>query len=443
MTIALINLRYPYGGRQIFLNHSLVSVAARVLSAKPTVKIKFIDFNFDEYQTILLNYEKVGISLLGAPYIPAAVELVRRIIKDFPEKSLAIGGQVVEYISRPAFIAMFQNLPIRQIVNDDDFADWLGEDTKNIPNPLEVSCIPAWEQLESERLAVYLKHEMTLEVSQGCIFKCKFCAARKQQREQLKNLTVFEMDLRFLAEKAKNLGFKTLRFYASALDFFQNSTQKISVLEILKKVRQETGIDIQVRCLTCMSSFLAAASLIPNFQQLLKDAGLYCIGFGVDGIEDSWQREGKGHNKAPQVRQCVELCHRLGIKTELLMVFGFPEDSFATLWKTFKTCIRWGLKPGVILRPYMAKVPVPGNDYWLDWEKTFTDDPQKFMAVDYFALQSKVIDDSFWHRWACNIAYLAVLGILRPIGKCSSIFLLPPEYKKIACVFNRFMPADR
>ena len=69
-------------------------------------------------------------------------------------------------------------------------------------------------------------------------------------------------------------------------------------------------------------------------------------------------------------------------------------------------------------------------------------DPQKFRLIDYFALQSRLIDDSFWHRLACNLTYLFVVGLLRLVGRCSSIPLLP--YRgAVAKIWNRLMPADR
>lgn len=442
MTITLVNLCYPYGGRQIYLNHSLVSVMSRILSTRSETKFKFIDYNIDDFDPeVFRNCEKIGVSLLGAPYIPTAIEFVRKIQQRFPGKEVAIGGQIVEHISRAGFATVFQSLPVRQIVSDSDFADWIGVDV--LPNSLEVSCIPAWKQLDPARLREYLKYEMTLETSQGCKYGCKFCAAHKVKKEQLKDLAVFESDLRYLVRRAHEFDLRSLSFYASALDFFQNPDKKEEVLKILSRVREELGVDIRVRCLTCMSTFLDASKSMQDFPNLLHGAGMECIGFGVDGTAESWKREKKGHNRAGQVQRCVDLCRQLGIRAELLMVLGFPEDSLATLWKTLKNCIGWGFRQGVVLRPYMAKAPVPGNDYWDKWERIFVEDPQKFYDIDYFAIQSKIVDSLFWHRWACNLTYLAIIGLLYPLGKCSSIFLLPHGYGTLARIINSLMPADR
>jgi len=440
--VTLVNLRYPYGGKQIYLNHSLVSVAARLLLLDPCCRVRFVDLNVEEYQPRLFaGSEKIGISLLGAPYIPAAIDFVRKVQNDFPGKKIAVGGQVIEKISCQAFTEIFKGLETKQIIDDNDFAEWFGINAQDIPSPLEVSCVSAWKQLPLELLREYLQHEMTLDVSRGCAFNCSFCAARKDQRERLISLEILEKDLGFLARTAKFLGLKELKFYASSLDFFQNPTEKIKLLKILAKIRLEIGLDIKVRCLTCMSSFLSAGK-VPNFSNLVKGAGIYCVGFGVDGTEEVWIRENKKHNKPGDIQRCIALCHQLGVKGELLMVLGFPDDSLKVLLETMWNCILYGFQPGVELRPYLAKDPVPGNEYWPRWEQIFVQDPQKFRLIDYFALQSRLIDESFWHRWACNLTYLFVVGLLRLVGRCSSIPLLP--YRgAVAKIWNRLMPADR
>jgi len=313
MTITLVNLRYPYGAKQVYLNHSLVSVASRIISINPNAKIKFVDFNIDEYDDLKYTFEEsdaLGISLLGAPYIPEAIKFVWKIEKDFPKKQVAIGGQVIEHISQEAFSQIFCDLAVKQIIDDNDFADWLGLE-KNIPHPLDISCQPGWEKIESERLRLYMQREMTLEVSQGCGFNCKFCAAHKGCKERLKNITVFESDLQYLTGRAQEFGLESLKFYASALDFFQNPDEKEKLLRILSRIRKESGINIQVRCLTCMSTFLYSTKM-SDLSDLIQEAGIWCIGFGVDGADETvWHREGKKHNRLHQVQECINLCHKM------------------------------------------------------------------------------------------------------------------------------------
>jgi hypothetical protein len=319
--------------------------------------------------------------------------------------------------------------------------------------------------MDPARLSEYLSHEMTLEVSQGCRYNCKFCAARKGQKEQMKNLVVFEDDLRFLAQQARASGIETLKFYASALDFFQNPESIGRMLSVLAHVQGEEGIQIKVRCLTSMSTFLYARGILnsliqegqdecfcgfSDFSELLNRAGLYCIGFGVDGTDESvWQRENKRHNQPHQVQECISLCKDMGIRTELLMVLGFPEDTTRILWKNFKNSVRYVFESKyVVLRPYLAKTFVPGNEGWTpEIEKIMVADPQRFYNIDYCAIGSPLTHPNRWNRWMSNGTYLTIIGLFYPFGRCDTLPLLPQgekgAYGTIAKFVNRIMPSDR
>lgn len=466
--VALVDLQYLYGVKKTYLNCSLVSVAARLMETGH--KATLVDFNMEEYentrvQRVLDESDIIGISLLGAPYFPSAIEFTEQISKDFPGKTIAVGGQVVEHISRDAFRTLFQNQAnIKQIVNDFDFAALVGENIVMVPSPLMVSFRPVWEEMDPERLRRYMLHEMTLEVSRGCAFNCDFCAARKDEKEIFRGFRVFEQDLRFLGKKAKEDGIKELKFYASSLDFFQTPEKIGKMLCALALVQEEMGTAIKVRCLSCMTSFLHAQKVIGkyiqskskgyegfgDFSELLRRAGLYCIGFGVDGVDETiWTSQNKRHNKIGDVPKCINSCRDMGIRTEILMVLGFPKDSLRTLWKTVRNSCRYASKSReVVLRPYLAKTFVPGNKGWTpERERMMIADPQRFYNIDYCAVGSPVTHPKRWQRWASNLAYLCMIGFLRPFGRCCSIPLLPQGekgiYGAVAKIFNRIMPCDR
>lgn len=464
MNIVIINPRYPYGKDQIYLNGSVTSVAARLLAMGHEVDI--IDLNIDRLETphvhtLVMAADLIGISLTGAPHIPGVIELTQAIRVIAPSCKIMLGGQVIKHLTTVQFRKIFGDTVIQigdgdnpKIKNSDEFAlaRLLGCEITDIPKPNVVPFSPVYRRMGEDRMSEYLRHEMTLVVSQGCRFKCKFCAAEKRMVEGFRALGHFQNDLTYMVEVAKRHNIEQLNFYASSLDFFQNPDELREYLEILAHVQEEHGVKIRVRCLSCMTSFLQARHQMKDFDSLIHHAGVWCVGFGSDGTDEAvWKAEQKPHNSVAKLIECMETCHSIGLRAELLMVFGFPEDTAWTLWKTVLTCI-WSVTMwnNVIIRPYLAKTLVPGNDGWKAAPvglKAFTDDPRKFTNIDFCAIGSRLTHPHTIHRWLCNAAYLTLCTLFTPFGKCTTSPLLPGGesglYGAIAKLINRFIPFDR
>lgn len=454
MQIAIINPRYPFGKNHVFMYGSAFSITARLLAMGHLVRI--IDLNLDQLEDFVVtewlrSCDIIGISLTGASYIPGTITLISDLHRVAPKSKIILGGQVVEHLTSEQFQRVFSGNVV-QIKDDTDLAQVLGCDLCTIPSPEYVSYIPAWESIRTDQLAMYLRHEGTLVVSQGCKYSCKFCAAsHKCQKEQFRGLKEFEHDLQYLCQVAKMAGIEQLDFYASSLDFFQNPQQVVKYLEALTKIQEEYRIRIQVRCLCGMASFLEASKTIPDFGSLLERAGLWCIGFGVDGTDESVWRAQRKRNTMSDVGRCLKLCDKLDIHTEILMVFGFTEDTGRTLLRTARTSIALATKwPRVVLRPYLAKEVVPGNDGWLTRIATvnqIVDNPHQFYNLDYCTIASSTTHPRFWHRFMCNTAFLTICAVLAPFGKCVTSPLLPQGengiYGLLAKLTNRLMPFDR
>lgn len=454
MKIVILKPLYTYGHPHVFLNGSICSIAARLLAMGHEVDM--LDLNIDPLHSahaaqLLQKVHVVGVALTGAPDIPGVRELLPTLKQQAPSARLLLGGQVIEHLSVEHFATIFGN-EVVQICGDEDLAHALGCRVADIPSPNDVSFAPVWERMGEQRMRMYMQREMTLVVSQGCHYSCKFCAAAKIQRESFRDLNLFETDLRWFADAAKRFGLSTLDFYASSLDFFQNPRPVAERLHVLARVQKETGIQMRTRCLSSIPSFIEAAQKINNLHQLLKEAGLWCVGFGADGTDPSvWRAQGKTQNREPDLLKCLELSDELGIRAELLMVLGFPEDTVVTLTKTLLTSVAAVARGGdVIIRPYLAKPFVPGNVLWAkggDSVETLVAHPELFQYLDFAALGSTLTHPRRGHRWACNSAYLGLIALLTPVGKCTTSPLLPEAGHglrgKVAKLVNRHMPFDR
>ncbi len=477
--ITMVNLKYPYGKTQTYMGGSTIATISRFKEMGH--EVEYVDFNLDidprEKIVDILNKESwwkmlnimivsekfkmadlIAISVTGAPYIPSMIELSKFLSATY-KKPVIVGGQIIEQLTSQQFEALMQDkwsmlMDIRQIKTDADLAKVLDCDQHDLPNPYTISYISAWECIGNDKLKNYLSNEMTMVLSQGCHFKCGFCAAKKARVEQFKSIECFEKDMRFLADSARKFGLTELQFYATSLDFFQNPKKVFAYLEILADIQKETGVKFKIRCLSCLPSFIQAVKKMgeASFRNLMERSGLWCVGLGVDGTDEKvWKAQKKNQNKISDIKDCLDLAQAVGIRSEILMIMGFPEQSFKTLFKCVTDSIRYVRHwPNTILRPYLAKDFIPGNDSWASDNsvvQSFISDPKKFYNLDFCAVGSKITHPRFWHRTWSNLSYLAIIGILTPFGRCATSPLLPQGndglYGKFAKWFNKKVPFDR
>ena len=65
----------------------------------------------------------------------------------------------------------------------------------------------------------------------------------------------------------------------------------------------------------------------------------------------------------------------------------------------------------VMLRPYLAKEIIPGNEEWnnnLEFQKKFVENPELFYNLDFCMIGSKLIHPNFWHRFWSNFTFLVI-----------------------------------
>lgn len=451
--VFLQQLPYPYGKKQVYLGSTLSIIASQIRKSElfePTIKIQDLNF-FKEHFSEEYSKENsiLGISVIGPSYIPIAIKHSEKMNSlGIP---IMIGGQPIAKMSPDLFRKLFKNPLTQQIRNNTDLTNAIGIERK-IPEAGEVSLSNIYKSMGKKLMREYLQNESALYISQGCLYNCKFCGAEKNQPERFKDLNIFKEDLTTLANMAKSFGYTKLEFYASNLDFFQNPLAIVNYLKAIIEVKKEVGIEIRLRCLACMLSFLRACNSVPNLKELLKESGLWCIGFGVDGSDKTvWKAQNKNQNKEVDVLKCLDICKDYGITAEILLIMGFTQDTKKTLWKNFVNAFKYITKyDNVMLRPYLAKEIIPGNEEWnnnLEFQEKFVENPELFYNLDFCMIGSKLTHPNFWHRFWSNFTFLAICFIYFPFGRCLTSPLLPYGNSKIWNIFaklwNKIVPFDR
>ncbi len=455
----LLRLAYPYGKSQTWLPMDLYNVAAKLDATG--INTEIIDLNFEALPKNIDLYDFIGIGVVGPPYIPSAQNLAAKIYREHG-KIPSLGGHGVEYFTPEQFSTIF---PIAHQMRDDaDLARILQQE---VPSMYQASIGLQIKNMETNKAEKYLQSEFSFFISQGCKKACTFCAAPRSRIGKRVTETFSQTilpDLHTLCEKAIQLKIPHLKMYLSPLDLFQNPRSLSQVLQYFAQARKEYKMDITLRGLSRVDSFLNALKQEPALHDLIPNAGLKIVGFGVDGTtEEVWRSQHKGKMSLTAVDNTFAQCLKLGITPEALLVMGFhnqngqPVDTPQSLQKNVEYAIHCTEQYGVVARPHIAKDVVPGNDGWLYecWEpqrQMLFNDTKLFYNLDFVALASPLTHPNADFRQEVNQAYLEIIRKLSPSGHCVTTPLLPVvssldelmvKSSQLVEIFNMLVPFDR
>lgn len=386
----------------IYMPTSLFTIAA--ILDKIGVQVEIIDENIKEVQ---FNQNIVGLNLLGAPYIPKAIEFEKGLFEKFGDNfHLLIGGQVVSGLTPTDFSKLFS----KNVFNGNlikTISQVFGVEESKIPIQENVSLIPIYEKIGDEALKLYLSREFGFYLSQGCKHTCSFCAAqrtitvgenKKLISEKYRNLAVALVDFEFLVKKAVMFSINSLDIYLSNLDLFQNPLMLLSFAEGVINIRNKYPlIEIRLRGLSTSLSFLSAHRHSAFVIEKMVEAGLVQIGFGIDGATPKVYKETRKPQKVADSLATIEICREAyNLTPETLMVFGHNDiEDEEALSLAVKFCNDMQRDFGAVPRPHIAKDIVPGNDGWLNPKndairQEFYDNPMLFQNLDFTAIPSPI-----------------------------------------------------
>lgn len=405
-TPTFIQLRHNYAPEKsdghIHLSAPLITAMARLHAAGMT-HFRYDDENFGDAANEKIEADIVGINLVGAPYIPKAIELIRHHVRD--GATVLLGGQIVDSLGsdlgrlieefRGRFTILNGNSP-------ENLKKVFG--LTHIPTEEEVSSIPIWDQIDEDQMESYLSHEISFYLSQGCKHKCTFCQAKKNTPERYRDLAQSSRDLEWLTQRALSFGLDHLDIYLSNLDLFQTPAELKRFADAVIYLKKKHGFTYNMRGLSTVDSILEAS---PSVIEKMREAGICTVGFGIDGATaEEWRSTGKiqnlSDNNEADAQKCIDAIrttHEHGLTPEILMVFGHDVGDFTKSKHALEMALKFSQEMmatyGAIPRPHVVKNLVPGAK---DWKKRKTnaelielllDHPEFFQALDYTALPSE------------------------------------------------------
>lgn len=406
MLIDLLQPKHIYatqeGKGQIYMPTSLLTAGARIKHAG--VEVNLYDENLHTYDG---KAEIIGLNLLGAPYIWKGIQLMSEIReKRRGNVVFLLGGQVVDGLLHTQFDRLFGRFNAINGNIDRNLAELLKFDSKLLPAPECTSLISIYKDICDAEMFDYLSNEFSFYVSQGCKFSCDFCAAVRTRKDPVtgkkicvkevyRDMSVINKDLSYLITRAKSLGINELKIYLSNLDLFQTPEKLYQFAKTCNSLKTEhPDFKLNLRGLASPDSFLKAVSKYPYIVIAIVKAGLYSVGFGIDGMtSDVWNRIKKGHNTEEKCIEAIKLArNEYSITPELLMTFGHDNiDNETSLSAACEFTQEMIDLYGAIPRPHIAKSFIPGNNGWFEKKNskkvdTLMTHPYLFQSLDFVAL---------------------------------------------------------
>ncbi len=435
-SIVLIQPRHCYARRvtsdncgHTYFPTALYTMAARLRTIGFGVVVR--DENISPWSG---EADVVGVSCIGSPYFPVVASRLSELREQGVSK-LIVGGQGVSGLTESEFAKLF------------------GADTINASNEQELvarqvlpqfppaqECVSICDEigsLDDETFRKYFSSEVPLYLSQGCRFRCTFCAAIRSNdtnprvREAYRQLPCVEAELHTIVEKSQALGLLENSFYLSNLDLFQTPDSLggfvASVRGILAKW---PGHRFHFRGLSTTTSFLVVQQKSPNLIEEFAKIGLDRVGFGIDGAtEKVWKAIRKPQSKN-SLRAIALAREQFGLQPEALMVFGHADhDNQESLSLAVDTVKRLSDEYGAIPRPHVAKGLVPGNDGWrvpAAWQRDFLlENPWAFQFLDFTCLPTDVTHEDPALRDAVKKAFLEICSM----PNCLTQYVMPEDQR--------------
>jgi len=389
----------------IYMPTSLIAIAS--VLKKTGIQVSLYDENIDMFDW---HSNIIGINLLGAPYIPCAIDYLKKLNDKFGENNyrLVIGGQVVNGLTKEQFFSLFGKNAINGN-NIHELASLFGLRAEQFSPVEKISFIDGYNLLDDNNFRLYLQTEAGFYLSQGCKYSCTFCGASRSRInpitnqkercvEQYRDIDMAVKDIEFLIQKSLQFDIHELNFYLSNLDLFQTPDCLSKFADKLLLLKEKyLNFDIHFRALATVKSFLDVHKNCPELLFKLVKVGLNKIGFGVDGASPIvWKKTKKPHTKSACINAIKVIKETYGIIPEILMVFGYDEfDNEETLKLTLDFAHQMNDIYGAIPRPHVAKDVLPGSDNWYKKEyaekvNCLINNPNLFVNLDFTALPSEI-----------------------------------------------------
>jgi radical SAM superfamily enzyme YgiQ (UPF0313 family) len=197
-----------------------------------------------------------------------------------------------------------------------------------------------WPNLHNARY----RHCVSILTSRGCPFNCTFCASRivsgKRYRAHSAEYVLEEMEM-----VKKDHGARQLLITD---DTFTIDRER---LEAICQGMIDRRLNLSWLC------FSQVTSVDRQVLKVMKRAGCYSIGFGVESSDEGILRRMGKSIKPRKALETIRIANEVGLKTQAFFIFGSPGETRAQMEET----IAFAKKVNATLAFFNMLVPYPGT----------------------------------------------------------------------------------
>lgn len=249
----------------------------------------------------------------------------------------------------------------------------------------------------------------TIMTSRGCPYQCIFCSRPTEGtafRAHSAERVVDEIE-----HIATKYGIKDIQIFDDTFSLIPSRVEKICKLIIERK------LDVWWNCMTRVDK------INPQLLALMKKAGCYEIGFGIESGSDRVLQFIKKATTTEMIRKGIRMTQEAGIHARGFFMIGFPTETKEEVLQT----INFAKELDVDVAQFMVATPLPGTEMWEiakangiiseDWN-SFT-----FYAPDKMPFSSNLLSDQellALYKKAYKSFYLRPKFVIKQLSKIRS-----------------------
>ncbi len=250
----------------------------------------------------------------------------------------------------------------------------------------------------------------TIMTSRGCPYQCIFCS--KPTEGTAFRAHSAERVVEEIEHLITKYGIKDIQIFDDTFSLIPSRVEKICNGIIEKK------LDIGWNCMTRVDK------VSPELLALMKKAGCYEIGFGIESGSDRVLQFIKKATTTNLIRKAVKMTHDAGIDVRGFFMIGFPTETREEILQT----IEFAKELDVDVAQFMVSTPFPGTEMW-DIAKqhgTISDDWNSFTfyAPDKMPFSSNLLGEKelvALYKRAYKSFYLRPKFMLKQLMKMRSL----------------------
>lgn len=203
----------------------------------------------------------------------------------------------------------------------------------------------------------------TIITSRGCPFMCTFCASKLTLGGKFRARSPDNV-LKEIKQLVEEYGINHILIQDDTFTFDINRAKETCRKIINAKLKIE------------WFAFSQVAKVDAELFSLMRQAGCYCVGFGVESADEVVLKNMRKANSIKQIERAIGLAKKGGLRTQAYFIFGNKGDTKETINKTIDFACR--ISPTLAF--FNKLVPYPGTEIFKDH---FGDDYKDVSWVDF------------------------------------------------------------